>query len=100
MGICDRVCPNNRSAIHIGRHLVSWSGSQHAHYARIADGSVGDEERGKAVSIVYGLAGLVMLPLFAVNAWLATLDSGWRYAFFAAGILSVISGLGDLDFCG
>ena len=53
----------------------------------------GDEERGKAVSIVYGLAGLVMLPLFAVNAWLATMDSGWRYAFFAAGILSVISGL-------
>ena len=36
---------------------------------------------------------MVMLPLFAVNAWLATLDSGWRYAFFAAGILSAISGL-------
>jgi len=28
----------------------------------------GDDERGKAVSIVYGLAGMVMLPLFAVNA--------------------------------
>lgn len=52
-----------------------------------------DEERGKAVSIVYGLAGLVMLPLFAVNAWLATMDSGWRYGFYAAGILSAVSGL-------
>ncbi len=53
----------------------------------------GDDERGKAVSIVFGVAGFVLLPMFAVNAWLATLESGWRYAFFAAGTLSVVSGL-------
>jgi len=52
-----------------------------------------DEERGKAVSVVYGLAGIMMLPIFIANGWLATMESGWRYAFFAAGILSVISGL-------
>ena len=53
----------------------------------------GDKERGKAVSLVYGLAGLVMLPMFAVTAWLAGIENGWRYAFFAAGILSGISGI-------
>jgi len=53
----------------------------------------GDEERGKAVSIVFGLAGLVALPMIAVNAWLSGMDSGWRYGFYGAGVLSAISGL-------
>lgn len=53
----------------------------------------GDEERGKAVSIVYGIAGFVALPMIAVNAWLAGMESGWRYGFYAAGILSAVSGL-------
>jgi len=53
----------------------------------------GDEERGKAVSIVFGLAGLVALPMIAVNAWLAGMDSGWRYGFFGAGVLSAVSGI-------
>lgn len=53
----------------------------------------GDEERGKAVSIVFGLAGLVALPMLAVNAWLAGMDSGWRYGFYGAGVLSALSGL-------
>lgn len=52
-----------------------------------------DDERGKAVSIVYGLTGIVMLPLPVITAWLATMENGWRYAFFGAGILSAISGL-------
>ncbi len=52
-----------------------------------------DKERGKAVSIVYGLAGIVMLPLTAVNAWLAGMENGWRYGFYAAGALSAISGV-------
>ncbi|HBY06932.1 MAG TPA: hypothetical protein DEH22_03790 [Chloroflexi bacterium] len=53
----------------------------------------GDEERGKAVSIVYGVSAIVMLPMMGVNAWLAGMESGWRYGFYAAGILSAISGL-------
>ena len=53
----------------------------------------GDDERGKAVSIVFGVAGLVALPMFAVNAWLAGMDAGWRYGFFGAGALSALSGL-------
>ncbi len=53
----------------------------------------GDDERGKAVSLVFGLGGLVMLPLVGVNAWLAGMASGWRYGFIAAGVLSAISGL-------
>ena len=53
----------------------------------------GDEERGKAVSIVFGGSAIVMLPLMGVNAWLAGMESGWRYGFYAAGILSAISGL-------
>ena len=52
-----------------------------------------DKERGKAVSIVYGLAGIVMLPLTAVNAWLAGMENGWRYGFYGAGILSFLSGI-------
>ncbi len=52
-----------------------------------------DSERGKAVSVVFGVGGLVMLPLFAVNAWLSSMESGWRYGFYAAGIISAISGL-------
>ena len=53
----------------------------------------GDDERGKAVSIVFGVAGVVMLPMMAVNAWLAGMSDGWRYGFYGAGVLSVISGL-------
>lgn len=53
----------------------------------------GDEERGKAVSIVFGVGGLVMLPMAAVNAWLSGMDSGWRYGFFGAGALSALSGV-------
>ena len=53
----------------------------------------GDEERGKAVSIVYGASAIIFLPMMGVNAWLAGMDSGWRYGFYAAGILSAISGL-------
>jgi MFS family permease len=52
-----------------------------------------DEERGKAVSIVYGVSGIVMLPMMAVNAWLAGMADGWRYGFYAAGVLSAISGI-------
>ena len=52
-----------------------------------------DEERGKAVSIVYGLTGVLMSPLPVITAWLATMENGWRYAFFGAGILSALSGL-------
>jgi MFS family permease len=52
-----------------------------------------DKERGKAVSIVYGLAGIVMLPMTAVNAWLAGMANGWRYGFYGAGVLSAISGI-------
>ncbi len=52
-----------------------------------------DEERGKAVSIVFGVSGIVMIPMMGVNAWLAGMDSGWRYGFYAAGILSALSGL-------
>jgi MFS family permease len=53
----------------------------------------GDDERGKAVSVVFGLAGLVMLPMAGVNAWLSGMDSGWRYGFYGAGVMSAISGL-------
>ncbi len=53
----------------------------------------GDEERGKAVSVVYGVAGLAALPLFAVNAWLAGMESGWRYGFYGAGVMSFVSGI-------
>ncbi len=53
----------------------------------------GDDERGKAVSIVYGVSAIVILPMIGVNAWLAGMESGWRYGFYAAGILSGISGL-------
>ena len=52
-----------------------------------------DKERGKAVSIVYGVAGMFMLPLGVVNSWLSTMDSGWRYGFYAVGILSALSGI-------
>ena len=53
----------------------------------------GDDERGKAVSIVFGVAGLFALPMFAVNAWLSGMADGWRYGFFGAGVLSALSGL-------
>jgi MFS family permease len=53
----------------------------------------GDNERGKAVSIVYGASAILFLPMLGVNAWLAGMESGWRYGFYAAGILSAISGL-------
>lgn len=53
----------------------------------------GDEERGKAVSIVFGVSGFFALPMLAANAWLSGMDSGWRYGFFAAGALSAVSGL-------
>lgn len=53
----------------------------------------GDEERGKAVSIVFGVAGIFILPMFAINAWLSGMDAGWRYGFFGAGVLSALSGL-------
>ncbi|WP_420630311.1 MFS transporter [Candidatus Leptofilum sp.] len=53
----------------------------------------GDEERGKAVSLVFGASAIVIIPMFAVNAWLATMDNGWRIGFYAAGILSALSGL-------
>ena len=53
----------------------------------------GDDERGKAVSIVFGVAGVFMLPMMAVNAWLAGMADGWRYGFYGAGVLSAISGL-------
>jgi len=52
-----------------------------------------DSERGKAISVVFGVGGIFILPIFAINAWLSTMESGWRYGFFAAGILSAISGL-------
>jgi predicted MFS family arabinose efflux permease len=31
--------------------------------------------------------------MFAVNAWLAGMENGWRYGFMAAGILSALSGI-------
>ncbi|HPQ50683.1 MAG TPA: MFS transporter, partial [Alphaproteobacteria bacterium] len=53
----------------------------------------GDEERGRAMSLVFGLSGVFMLPMLGVNAWLSGMDSGWRYGFYGAGVLSAISGL-------
>jgi len=53
----------------------------------------GDDERGRAMSIVFGLSGIFVLPMMGVNAWLSGMDSGWRYGFYGAGILSALSGL-------
>lgn len=53
----------------------------------------GDDERGKAVSIVFGVSAIVMIPLLGLNAWLAGMDSGWRYGFYGAGVVSALSGL-------
>ena len=53
----------------------------------------GDDERGRAMSVVFGLSGIFVLPMLGVNAWLSGMDSGWRYGFYAAGALSALSGL-------
>jgi MFS family permease len=53
----------------------------------------GDEERGRAMSFVFGLSGVFMLPVLVINAWLSGMDSGWRYGFYGAGVLSALSGL-------
>jgi len=82
----------NQLVIFVIISLIGASASQPLMQELLMD-LFGDDERGKAVSIVFGTAAIVMIPLLGLNAWLAGMDSGWRYGFYGAGVVSALSGL-------
>jgi len=52
-----------------------------------------DRTRGRAVGYLYGVLQLVSSVLGPVLGQLSTVEDGWRYGFFASGVLNIVMGV-------